>query len=133
MTKSIKQFLSFAAIGAVGTGGHYLTLIILVEVVTYTPVYASLFGFIVGAAINYILNYHITFQSNKPHKEALTKFLIVATVGALMNTLIMYIGYNILLFHYIIVQIMATVLVLLWNFGVNKIWTFHQVQQSNQG
>jgi putative flippase GtrA len=121
---TIGQFLLFAGVGAIGTVGHYTTLIVLVQFWAVDPVFASSFGFVVGAIINYILNYHFTFQSKKRHAEALTKFLIVAIIGAGINGFIMYVGVENTNINYMIVQIFATFMVLLWNFIVNKLWTF---------
>jgi putative flippase GtrA len=121
---TLKQFLLFTAIGGVGTGGQYVTLIALVESGVLSALPASIVGFIVGAVINYFLNYRFTFKSNKSHKEAMTKFFLVALVGALINTALMYVGINILHVYYLLAQIVATGIVLLWNFGANKLWTF---------
>jgi putative flippase GtrA len=122
--KTIGQFLLFAGLGVIGTLGHYTTLIVLVQFWSVDPVFASSFGFVVGAIINYILNYHFNFQSDKRHTEALTKFLIVAIIGAAINGFIMYIGVENTQINYLIVQIFATCVVLLWNFVLNKLWTF---------
>ena len=122
--KTIGQFLLFAGLGVIGTLGHYTILIVLVQFWTVDPVFASSFGFVVGAVINYILNYQFTFQSDKRHTEALTKFLIVATIGAAINGTIMYIGVENTNINYMLVQIFATCVVLLWNFVLNKLWTF---------
>jgi putative flippase GtrA len=121
---TIGQFLMFAGVGAIGTIGHYTTLIVLVQFWKVDPVFASSFGFVVGAVINYILNYHFTFQSDKQHTEALTKFLVVATIGAGINGAIMYFGVEYTRINYLVVQVCATVVVLFWNFVVNKLWTF---------
>ena len=64
---TIGQFLMFAGVGAVGTGCHYTTLIFLVQFWKVDPVFASSFGFVVGAVINYILYFHFTFKSDKQH------------------------------------------------------------------
>ena len=121
---TIGQFLLFAGLGIIGTLGHYTILIVLVQFWAVDPVFASSFGFVVGAIINYILNYHFNFQSDKRHTEALTKFLIVAIIGAAINGFIMYIGIENTQINYLIVQIFATCVVLLWNFVLNKLWTF---------
>lgn len=121
---TIVQFLLFAGIGIIGTLAHYTILIVLVQFWAVDPVISSCLGFVVGAMINYILNYHFTFRSDKHHAEALTKFLIVATFGAIINGVIMYAGVENTNFNYLIVQIFATIVVLLWNFVVNKLWTF---------
>ncbi len=121
---TIGQFLLFAGVGAIGTIGHYTTLIVLVQFWAVDPVFASSFGFVIGAMINYILNYEFTFRSKKRHAEALKKFLIVAIIGAGINGSIMYLGVEYTNINYLIVQIAATCVVLLWNFLVNKLWTF---------
>ncbi len=123
-SKTAKQFITFAGAGAIGTAVHYMTLISLVEAINVNPVYATTLGFFVGALINYVLNYIYTFQSNKPHVEAVTKFLTVAAIGAVVNSSIMFLGQAVLQFNYILVQIIATGIVLLQNFSLNKWWTF---------
>jgi len=119
-----RQFILFAAIGAVGTGGHFLTLILLVEWAELSAVWATTAGFIVGALINYFLNYHITFKSDKAHREAMLKFFMVALLGAGINTLIVFVGVDLMTVHYLVVQLVASSLVLIWNFSANKFWTF---------
>jgi putative flippase GtrA len=121
---TIGQFLMFAGLGVIGTLGHYTVLVVLVQFWAVDPVFASSLGFIVGAVINYILNYHFTFQSRKRHSEALTKFLIVAIIGTGINGFIMYIGVENTRINYMIIQLFATLVVLLWNFIVNRLWTF---------
>jgi putative flippase GtrA len=123
---TLKQFVFFSAVGGIGTGGHYLTLVTLVEGKWLSPVPASVAGFIVGALINYVLNYHFTFNSKKSHKEAMSKFFVVALFGAMINTGLMYIGVDVLHAYYLLAQIGATAIVLLWNFIINKYWTFGQ-------
>ena len=131
---TIGQFLMFAGVGAIGTLGHYTVLIVLVQFWKVDPVFASSFGFVVGAVTNYILNYHFTFQSDRKHAEALTRFLIVATIGAVINGAIMYVGVERTNINYLIIQIFATGIVVLWNFVVNKLWTFaHKPDRHRQG
>ena len=114
-------------VGAVGTSGQYVTLILFVEAMHQNPVLSSTLGFLVGAIINYILNYRYTFKSSKPHREALVKFLLVASIGAGVNTGLMYILIESIRLHYIIAQLLATAAVLVWNFAANKYWTFQVV------
>lgn len=121
---TLKQFIIFTAIGGIGTLGQYLALVALVETGVLTAVPASIIGFIIGAIINYFLNYRFTFGSTKSHKEAMSKFFLVAALGAAINTALMYVGIHVLKFYYLLAQIVATGLVLLWNFIANKLWTF---------
>lgn len=122
--KTSQQFFIFAGVGAIGTTGHYAVLILLVQILHTGPVIATSIGFIIGALINYILNYRITFNSNKQHHEALTKFFTVALLGAVLNGSMMSLGINIFNLHYLIAQVLATCIVLVLNFVANKYWTF---------
>ena len=122
--KTSQQFFIFASIGAIGTIGHYAILILLVQVMHTNVIFATTIGFIIGALINYLLNYRITFNSNKPHLEAFTKFILIASLGAVINAAIMTAGINMFCLHYLIIQVIATGFVLTLNFIANKYWTF---------
>ena len=118
------RFLVFAACGAVGTLGHYATMIALVQGARVPPVAASVAGFLVGMVINYVLNYRITFKSTKRHREAATKFFVVAGCGLTLNTALMHALAGVVGLHYLLAQALTTALVLLWNFAANHWWTF---------
>lgn len=120
----ISQFLLFTGVGAIGTTGHYVTLVTLVQAGQIAPVYASACGFVIGALINYYLNYRYTFASTKNHTETLAKFMLVAVLGFVINGGIMALGTETLTVNYLIVQIAATAIVLVANFTINRFWTF---------
>lgn len=122
--RDAKQFVLFAVVGAVGTAAHFATLIVVVERFGGQVLVGSSAGFLVGALVNYFLNYHLTFASTQRHAHAMPRFLLVATVGMLLNVGVMGITYNAFRLPYLICQVIATVLVLFWNFGVNRLWTF---------
>jgi putative flippase GtrA len=126
--KTTQQFFIFAGIGAIGTTGHYAVLILLVQSLLFDPVIATTAGFIVGALINYVLNYRFTFRSSKRHREALTKFFSVAVLSAVINAAIMKAGITLFDLHYLVIQLIATCSVLALNFTANKYWTFSEKQ-----
>jgi putative flippase GtrA len=119
-----RLFLKFAGVGVFGTLAHYATLVLLVESFGIGAVFGSSAGFAVGALVNYLLNYRFTFQSSRRHTEALPRFYFVAMFGFLFNALIMWVLVQGLGMHYLISQILATGIVLIWNFAANLIWTF---------
>lgn len=118
------QFTRFATCGAAGTLAHYLLLVSLVQGLGSSPVAASCGGFVLGAAVNYTLNYRYTFRSSKPHREAMCKFFAAALIGASINTALMSILIHQVNLHYLVSQVIATGTVLVWNFTVSRIWTF---------
>ena len=118
------QFLRFATVGGIATLIQYLILIALVQGVNMHAVWASSIGFVVSAICNYLLNYRFTFRSNARHRQAMVKFFLVAGVGLVLNGLIMLVATEYLHVYYLLAQILATGLVLLWNFTGNRLWTF---------
>jgi putative flippase GtrA len=116
------QFTLFSAIGLVGTAAHFFLLILLVQGIGVNPVFASIAGFVLGALVNYWLNYHITFQSKTSHYSSLPRYMTVALIGLGLNTFIM--AKAVVLFHYLLSQLLATGLVLIWNFLCSCYWTF---------
>ena len=124
MTNLFEQFIKFAGVGVIGTAAHYAVLVVLIEVLGADAVVASSTGALVGALVNYILNYRYTFQSTKRHSEALTKFLVIAGVGFVLNGIMMAVMTKILSIHYFLAQVVSTSSVLVWNFAGNRIWTF---------
>lgn len=119
-----RDFVAFAGMGLVGTMAHYSVLLALVEWVGLSPVTGSAIGFLVGALVNYSLNYNFTFRSTVPHRLALPKFMTVATAGFFLNTFIMVAGTRWTPLHYLVVQVLATGLVLFLGFVANALWTF---------
>lgn len=117
------RFIRFVLVGGFATAIQYLVLILLVYLAGTDPVLASAVGFLVSAIANYIVNYHYTFGSNQRHVTALSKFTVLASVGLFLNSSLMS-GLIRLGLHYLVSQVIATVVVLLWNFVGNSIWTF---------
>lgn len=119
----LSQFLKFAAGGAVGTACHYATLVLWVEVLGGAVVPGALAGFCVGALVNYLIARRFVFRSDRPHRAALPRFGLVAATGAAINTGIVA-GLSGAGLHYLAAQVVATVAVLVWNYLLNRAWTF---------
>lgn len=118
------QFVSFASAGAAGTLVQYALLFMLVERMSMHPVSASILGFLSGAVVNYLLSYHWVFRSRRAHAETISKFAAIAWVGLMLNAAIMYALVTMADMHYLLGQVAATGIVLLWNFLGNRFWTF---------
>lgn len=117
-----KQFSCFFMVGALSALIQFSILIGLVEIFFIKPILASTVGYIAGALINYILNHYFTFKSKLSHKKTLIRFTLNSLFGlflnfSLMKVLLMY-------YPYILSQILASGVILFWNFLVHRYWTF---------
>lgn len=121
--RHLARFLRFALVGGVATAIQYALLLVLVRGFAMAPTLASSIGFVLSAAVNYLLNYRFTFRSARAHGPAAAKFAALAGLGLLINAAIMrlMVGAGI---QYLLAQVCATAVVLFWNFIGNSLWTF---------
>lgn len=120
----LQQFVLFFGVGAVATACHYLCMIALADGLGIAAVPAAVCGYLAGAVTSYWLNYRYTFTSTRAHRSTATRFAMVALGGLALNTLLMAVLTAQLGMHYLLAQVLATGLILCWNFALNKIWTF---------
>jgi putative flippase GtrA len=122
----IRRLTTFGLVGLIGTGAHYLALVLLVEMAGMYPVTATSVGFVIGALVNYVLNHRYTFRSSKAHLDAGPKFFLIAIATGILNSLLVYAGVSLMGANYLLVQIGATLMVFLANFALNSLWTFQE-------
>jgi putative flippase GtrA len=117
------RLVRFGLVGGVATGIQYVILVVLVQAAGMWSPAASAIGFVISACGNYLLNYHFTFRSREDHRPAVAKFMVLAGVGLAINYGLMQwltgMGWN-----YMVAQVCATLVVFLWNFTGNSLWTF---------
>lgn len=122
--KTAKEFTKFCSVGLICTAIQYLLLVLLIEIISLQEVIASAAAYGCSAIVNYLLNYHLTFQVTVRHQTAGVKFAVMVLLGLFSNTLLFYIAFSHFNLPYIYAQIIATGLVLMQNFTLSKTWAF---------
>jgi len=121
----VRDFLRFAAVGALATAVHYAVLIGLTEVFGVHPVIGTACGALTGGVVSYVLNREFTFTARPAFMRGLVKFIIVISIGAALNAGIvaffMWVG-----LWYLFAQFIATGIVLIWNFAVSRVVVFRE-------
>jgi putative flippase GtrA len=116
--------MRFLLVGGFCTALQYLILVVLVEEFRLSATISSTIGYVLSSAANYLLNYSFTFRSASPHKRSLPRFLIIAGCGVVLNGTVTYLGTTVFGAHYLVAQVAATIVTLLWNFMANLRWTY---------
>ena len=119
-----KQISAFMIVGVLAAIAHYGALIALVEGFDWTPVPATLIGYVCGGITSYILNRRHTFESARAHREAIWRFVTVAATGFFATWGLMIVFVEKLEIPYLLAQVVTTGLVMAWSFLGNKLWTF---------
>ena len=121
----IRQFIKF---GIVGISSAIIDWGLFYFFNRYLAIYylfAKALSFIFAVINSYIWNRRWTFRSENTQKmQEFSKFLIVSVIGLLLNTLIMFIAVEKYHLRYIFGLMLATAIVVFWNFLANKLWTF---------
>jgi putative flippase GtrA len=118
------QFQKFVLVGGVATATQYAVLVGMVRILGANPVFASSCGYVISALLNYYLNHRLTFRSAQSHRRALPRFAVIAAVGLLINSTLVWALSERGRLPYLAAQIIATAVVLVWNFTANRKWTF---------
>jgi putative flippase GtrA len=124
LAELLRQGIAFTGAGIASAIVHYGVLISLVQSGTLMPVPATLCGYVAGGIVSYTLNRRHTYRSDRPHHEAIWRFVIVAAVGFLLTWLVMHILVDRLALPYLPAQLLTTGIVLVWSFSAHKAWTF---------
>lgn len=131
-TKEFRRFAKFAIVGALGAIVDFTLLNIFHGFLGWPLLLANTAS--VSAAIinNFTWNRYWTFPESRNRKKRtqLPQFALVNTTGLLINNLIV-VGANAILVSYInepysynIAKLIAIGIVLFWNFGINRLWTY---------
>lgn len=117
------QFTKFVAAGGIGTALHYLTLTALVSQFAIPAGQAAFIGAVAGACVVYLLNRRYTFGTRRSHADTLPRFAAMAMAGAVLNGVLVGI-LSAAGLYFLLAQMITTVVILVINFIVSKIWVF---------
>ena len=124
MTKKIIiQLIKFGIVGVIATVIDMGVLMLLKEVMHIPVLVASAVSFVVSVTVNYILSMMFVFKGNQESKvKEFLIFVILSVGGLLLNQIIMWIGTEVVEFHYLGVKVYATLIVPIYNFVTRKIF-----------
>lgn len=118
------RLMLYACVGGLGTAAHYAVLICLVEFFGWEELHSTSLGFVIGAIVNYTLNYYITFKSDRSHFGTMVRFAAIAFLGFLLNGFLFYHLTGSLQIHYLPAQVVSTLGVMLVTYQLNRNWTY---------
>jgi putative flippase GtrA len=127
------RFMRFAVVGALGTLIDFSLLIVFKEWVGLSTLIANSLSSVAGIANNFTLNRLWTFSDApaKPVLVQLAQFVAVSLVGITLNNgivLMLEAPFGLLpgigMYGYVLAKVIATGVVIFWNFSANRLWTF---------
>lgn len=124
MRHLIEQFVKFGIVGVVATAIDFAALIALTEWVRMDPVASAAISFTLSVLFNYAASMRFVFQRREDisRSRELVIFVVLSLVGLTINEALMWLGVNVASLNYVFVKLLATVVVMLWNFLSRKRW-----------
>lgn len=124
MKKLIAQFMKFGVVGVIAFAIDYGLLALLTELFGVNYLVSATISFTASVVFNYVASMRYVFT----HKEGMSKrrefiiFVVLSVIGLLINNGCMWAGVELLGVHYLLTKIVATAIVMVWNFVTRKIF-----------
>lgn len=120
--KLVIQILRFGLVGGLAFIIDYAVLIICREVFNLNVLLSTAIAFTISVIINYILSVIWVFDVDKEKgkKKNFIIFIIFSIIGLILTEIIMWIGTDLIHISYLIVKIVATAIVMIFNFVTRK-------------
>src|SRR3954464_2869023 len=110
--------------GGIATASHYAVTVTAVEVFHTLPVVASAVGFAVGATVKYWLNYSVAFRSRTLHRVAAGRYLVALALLMAANAALFAALQSGLGIHYLVAQVLTTILLIPPGYALHRGWVF---------
>ena len=122
--KLLIQIFKFGIVGGIAFVIDYVSLIVCKEVLHLNTLLAAAIAFTISVIYNYIASVKWVFDVNK-EKDEKTNFIIfivLSIVGLIITEIIMWFGTDVLKISYLIIKIVATAIVMVFNFITRKMF-----------
>ncbi len=118
------QIIRFGVVGGIAFIIDYITLVVCKEVLGLNVLISAAIAFTVSVIANYILSVKWVFDvdKNKSKQKNFIIFVIFSIIGLGLTELIMWFGTDIIKISYLIVKIVATAIVMVFNFITRKLF-----------
>jgi putative flippase GtrA len=118
------RLFRYAISGGASALTHFGVGLLLAELLHVRPVAASTAGFVASVAVSYTLQHGWVFRSAATHVVAGARFLTVTAVAFGLNTVVLWLGAEVLHDPYPVVQALALIAIPAVNYTLNSRWTF---------
>ncbi len=121
----VRQFVTFALVGVANTSVSAGLYTMFTRVAHVHPLAANALAFMVAVTMSFLLNRRFTFRGSPGvvHHQYI-KFFIVNIISLVASEIIIWFVHVVLGVNDLVAFGLATVVVLFWNFGANRMWTF---------
>ena len=125
----IRRFLKFCITGGIATGINLGLLALFVEKAGLDKILSAVLSFAISIPASFALNEIWTFRERRGLSQTsllvrIVKFILLGLVGWGINIAVYSLSLKVVGIYYIISEMIAIVVTVLWNFFSNSRWTW---------
>lgn len=122
--KLFVQIFKFVIVGGIATLIDWFIYYVLFNIFKVNPLIANIGSFTISVIYNYIASVKWVFEvnENKSKSRLFTEFIVFSLIGLFITELLIYVGINYLKMDAMIIKIVATIIVMVFNFITRKIF-----------
>ena len=121
---SNSNLFRFLIVGAINAAIHFIVLSAFYKLAGFGIVSSTVIAFTCAVIFSYQANYFYTFRSKQPHTSSVPRFASTVILGLFFNASIMLIGVEKLGANFYLVFVLATGVVMINSFLLNKYWVY---------
>jgi len=117
------QFFRYLFVGGVATVVDWGVLFVLTDFAHIYVLVSTSIAFLAGLVTNFLLSKQLVFKASEARMNPVMEFLSYALIGIIglgITELIMILFTNHWRLHYMLSKVIATILVLFWNYTARK-------------
>jgi len=129
----VRQFLRHSVVGTIAFLIDFACMVAFVEVFHWRVMVATTVSFLISVVVSYEGSMRFVFTSDpeRSRRREFTIYMVLSLIGLVLNTVCMYAGELILTaqgidyeesIHYMLVKIIATMIVTVYNFWSRRRW-----------
>lgn len=122
-TNGFLQFFRYVFVGGVATVVDWGVLFVLTDLCKLYHLISAIVSFIAGLMVNFVLSKLLVFNANEARVNKVFELLgyaVIGVVGLGITELIMYLFSDLAHLHYMLSKMIATAVVLIWNYLARK-------------
>ena len=122
--KLLVQIFRFIIVGGIATLIDWLVYYILFNYFNINPLLANVFSFSISVIYNYIASVKWVFNVDKDKSKNIMfiEFIVLSIIGLLLTEIFLYLFINLLTIDEMVSKIIATAIVMVFNFVTRKIF-----------
>lgn len=119
------QFLRYVFVGGSAAVVNLVSYGFFTEVLQMYYLLAAFFGYALGFLWNYFMSILWVFQSRHSRTKEVVMVVIITVGGLLWTEVLLYFFVEFAQLHHFLAMFITLWIVLMWNFGMRKIYVFH--------